>query len=209
MLDLKSYPQILPFIESIRATLAGDRARPRTGCSGWNSPAACARWILLWCRWNRRSRKRSSQVRIDGSAGQIAQGRDSRGRRRSFADDLARSSGAMNSRRARGDRRRGRSASRPRRIVVARARYITDLSAFLPAKPTPMQQLLVDQLRDGPALAPDSDRARTGRRARRAPRSRSRWRTACAATANSRASTTASGSPRSAIASSCSGIAIC
>jgi predicted exporter len=36
-------------------------------------------------------------------------------------------------------------------IVVIRARYITDLSAFLPAKPTPTQQLLVDQLRDGPA----------------------------------------------------------
>jgi predicted exporter len=35
--------------------------------------------------------------------------------------------------------------------IVARARYITDLSAFLPANPTPMQQLLVDQLRDGPA----------------------------------------------------------
>jgi predicted exporter len=35
--------------------------------------------------------------------------------------------------------------------IVARARYITDLSAFLPAKPTPIQQLLVDQLRDGPA----------------------------------------------------------
>jgi predicted exporter len=36
-------------------------------------------------------------------------------------------------------------------FVVARARYITDLSAFLPANPTPAQQLLVDQLRDGPA----------------------------------------------------------
>jgi predicted exporter len=36
-------------------------------------------------------------------------------------------------------------------VIVARAHYITDLSAFLPAKPTPMQQLLVDQLRDGPA----------------------------------------------------------
>ena len=36
-------------------------------------------------------------------------------------------------------------------LVVARASYITDLSAFLPAKPTPLQQLLVDQLRDGPA----------------------------------------------------------
>lgn len=36
-------------------------------------------------------------------------------------------------------------------IIVARARYSTDLSAFLPAHPTPTQQLLVDQLRDGPA----------------------------------------------------------
>ncbi len=35
-------------------------------------------------------------------------------------------------------------------FVVARARYITDLSAFLPANPTPMQRLLVDQLREGP-----------------------------------------------------------
>jgi predicted exporter len=35
--------------------------------------------------------------------------------------------------------------------VVAHARYITDLSAFLPANPTPTQRLLVDQLRDGPA----------------------------------------------------------
>ena len=26
MLDLKQYPQVVPFIESIRATLAGDRA---------------------------------------------------------------------------------------------------------------------------------------------------------------------------------------
>ena len=36
-------------------------------------------------------------------------------------------------------------------IIVARAHYVTDLSAFLPAKPTAKQRLLVDQLRDGPA----------------------------------------------------------
>jgi predicted exporter len=36
-------------------------------------------------------------------------------------------------------------------LIVSRAHYITDLSAFLPATPTPAQQLLVDQLRDGPA----------------------------------------------------------
>jgi predicted exporter len=34
--------------------------------------------------------------------------------------------------------------------VTLHARYVADLSAFLPAHPTPTQQLLVDQLRDGP-----------------------------------------------------------
>lgn len=36
-------------------------------------------------------------------------------------------------------------------VVITHARYIADLSAFLPRNPTPSQQLLVDQLRDGPA----------------------------------------------------------
>jgi predicted exporter len=35
-------------------------------------------------------------------------------------------------------------------VIAVRARYITDLSAFLPSHPTPAQKLLVDQLRDGP-----------------------------------------------------------
>ena len=34
-------------------------------------------------------------------------------------------------------------------FVVVRARYTTDLSAFLPRSPTATQRLLVDQLRDG------------------------------------------------------------
>jgi len=34
--------------------------------------------------------------------------------------------------------------------LTLHARYVADLSAFLPARPTPDQQLLVDQLRDGP-----------------------------------------------------------
>src|SRR5579862_2610049 len=34
-------------------------------------------------------------------------------------------------------------------VSVVRARYTADFSAFLPRSPTPTQQLLVDQLRDG------------------------------------------------------------
>jgi predicted exporter len=36
-------------------------------------------------------------------------------------------------------------------LLAARAHYTADLSAFLPGAPTPAQQLLVEQLRDGPA----------------------------------------------------------
>jgi predicted exporter len=36
-------------------------------------------------------------------------------------------------------------------VVVSRARYTADLSAFLPALPTQQQQLLVEELREGPA----------------------------------------------------------
>jgi len=35
--------------------------------------------------------------------------------------------------------------------IALHARYVADLSAFLPARPTPTQRLLVDQLRSGPA----------------------------------------------------------
>ena len=34
-------------------------------------------------------------------------------------------------------------------VLVARASFTADMSAFLPQAPTPQQQLLVDQLRDG------------------------------------------------------------
>ena len=34
-------------------------------------------------------------------------------------------------------------------VVISRTSFTTDLSAFLPRAPTPAQQVLVDQLRDG------------------------------------------------------------
>ena len=36
-------------------------------------------------------------------------------------------------------------------VIAARAHYSADLSAFLPRSPTATQQLLVEQLREGPA----------------------------------------------------------
>ncbi|TLZ31572.1 MAG: hypothetical protein E6K25_06455 [Gammaproteobacteria bacterium] len=36
-------------------------------------------------------------------------------------------------------------------VIVARATYVADLSAFLPRTPSPQQRLLIEQLREGPA----------------------------------------------------------
>ena len=53
-------------------------------------------------------------------------------------------------------------------FIVARAHYVADLSAFLPQSPSPAQQLLVQQLQDGPAsrlILIGIDGADAGRRA--------------------------------------------
>jgi outer membrane lipoprotein carrier protein LolA len=66
VLDLKSYPQILPFVESIRATLAGDRGALerifRVDFAG-----TLARWTLILVPRESQVAKTVSQVRIDGS----------------------------------------------------------------------------------------------------------------------------------------------
>ena len=66
MVDLKAYPQILPFVESIRATLAGDRAALervfRVEFAG-----RLARWSLILVPRESQVAKTVSQVRIDGS----------------------------------------------------------------------------------------------------------------------------------------------
>ena len=92
--------------------------------------------------------------------------------------------------------------------IAARARYVADLSAFLPARPTPAQRLLVDQLRSGPASRLILIALERGDAAARAPELPSRHGGgACAPTANSRASTTARTRPRTAIGTSCSSTA--
>jgi hypothetical protein len=66
VLDLKSYPQVLPLIESIRATLAGDRAaleqRFKLDFGGDR-----ARWILVLTPLDAQVAKAVSRVQIDGA----------------------------------------------------------------------------------------------------------------------------------------------
>jgi len=70
VLDLKSYPQILPFVESIRATLAGDRGALerefRVEFSG-----SLARWSLVLLPVGAGAAKSVSRVRIDGARGDL------------------------------------------------------------------------------------------------------------------------------------------
>jgi hypothetical protein len=66
VLDLKAYPQILPFIESMRATLAGDRnALERTFRVDFFG--TLARWTLLLVPLQPQVAKAVAQVRIEGS----------------------------------------------------------------------------------------------------------------------------------------------
>ena len=66
VLDLQAYPQILPFVDSIRATMAGDRGRLersfRIEFSG-----SVARWTLLLVPIDARLVKTVAQIQIDGS----------------------------------------------------------------------------------------------------------------------------------------------
>jgi hypothetical protein len=66
VLDLKAYPQILPFVTSIRATLAGD-------LSGLEQVfrldflGSAARWTLVLAPRDARLAKTVSEIRIDGA----------------------------------------------------------------------------------------------------------------------------------------------
>ncbi|MGA2187150.1 MAG: LolA-related protein [Steroidobacteraceae bacterium] len=72
VLDLKSYPQVAPFIESIRATLAGDRAALervfRLQYSG-----NLAHWTLVLVPLDREIAKAVAQVSIEGAKDELSQ----------------------------------------------------------------------------------------------------------------------------------------
>ena len=149
VMDLHAYPQVLPFVESIRATLAGDR-KALERVFRLDFAGSVARWTLTLIPLGLKGQAIVSPGTHRRRARSTVESGDSPAGRRSFVDDAAAVHLAMKVRRARvlvvwlG-------CVAFAIIVVARAHYITDLSAFLPANPTPTQQLLVDQLRDGPA----------------------------------------------------------
>ena len=71
VLDLKAYPQLLPFIESIRATLAGDRAALerlfRVEFTGSEM-----RWTLALTPRDAQLAKTVAEIRIDGSRDELS-----------------------------------------------------------------------------------------------------------------------------------------
>ena len=71
MLDLKAYPQILPFIESIRATLAGDRPALeklfRLEFAGGEM-----RWTLVLTPLDAQLAKTVAEIRIDGARDELS-----------------------------------------------------------------------------------------------------------------------------------------
>ena len=71
MLDLKAYPQILPFIESIRATLAGDRAALER-LFRLEFAGSEMRWTLVLTPLDAQVAKTVAEIRIDGSRDELS-----------------------------------------------------------------------------------------------------------------------------------------
>ena len=70
VLDLQRYPQILPFVESIRATLAGDR-RALERNFHLEFLGSLERWSLALVPLDRQLTRTVKQVQIDGSRDQL------------------------------------------------------------------------------------------------------------------------------------------
>lgn len=70
VMDLHRYPQILPFVESIRATLAGDRGALERNFH-LEFAGAMGRWSLTLLPLDRQLMRTVKQVQIDGSRDQL------------------------------------------------------------------------------------------------------------------------------------------
>ena len=69
-LDLHAYPQVLPFIESIRATLAGDRPALER-LFRLEFEGTLARWTLTLLPLDQKTKQTVAQVRIEGARDQL------------------------------------------------------------------------------------------------------------------------------------------
>lgn len=70
VMDLYTYPQVLPFIESIRATLAGDRAALER-LFHLDFSGNVSRWTLTLVPLEPKMKQSVAQVRIDGAGDQL------------------------------------------------------------------------------------------------------------------------------------------
>jgi Outer membrane lipoprotein carrier protein LolA-like len=69
-MDLHSYPQVLPFVESIRATLAGDRSSLER-LFHVDFAGTVSRWTMTLVPLESKVKQSVSQVRIDGIRDQL------------------------------------------------------------------------------------------------------------------------------------------
>jgi hypothetical protein len=70
VMDLHAYPQVLPFIESIRATLAGDR-KALERLFRLDFAGTVSRWTLTLVPLESKVKQSVSQVRIEGAQDQL------------------------------------------------------------------------------------------------------------------------------------------
>jgi hypothetical protein len=70
VMDLHAYPQVLPFVESIRATLAGDR-KALERLFRLDFVGSVSRWTLTLVPLESKVKQSVSQVRIDGAQDQL------------------------------------------------------------------------------------------------------------------------------------------
>jgi hypothetical protein len=70
VMDLHAYPQVLPFVESLRATLAGDRAALER-LFRLDFTGSVSRWTLTLVPLESKVKQSVSQVRIDGAQDQL------------------------------------------------------------------------------------------------------------------------------------------